>query len=122
MPMIDLVDPEGKPVDPSEEGITYQTQNQVQLLTVEKPIAGEWIINITNEDPGGTDAVFSILVSTNPCAGPAPETADTSPDVEIPLFLSDKGMKLMTGALIVFVILLAAATLVVVFLRQRKAR
>lgn len=121
MPLIELIDPEGNPVDPGEDGISYQTKNQVQLLTVENPMAGEWIINLSNEDDQGMDAAFSILVSTNPCAGPDPEILST-PVIDLPYLLSAQGMVVATGGVILIVVLLAGATGFIIWLRQRKAR
>jgi hypothetical protein len=121
MPLIELIDPEGNPVDPGEDGISYQTKNQVQLLTVENPMAGEWIINLSNEDDQGMDAAFSILVSTNPCAGPDPEILST-PVIDLPYLLSVQGMAVATGGVILIVVLLAGATGFIIWLRQRKAR
>lgn len=121
MPLIELIDPEGNPVDPGEDGISYQTKNQVQLLTVENPMAGEWIINLSNEDDQGMDAAFSILVSTNPCAGPDPEILST-PVIDLPYLLSAQGMVVATGGVILIVVLLAGATGFIIWLKQRKAR
>jgi Mg-chelatase subunit ChlD len=121
MPLIELIDPEGNPVDPGEDGITYQTRNQVQLLTVENPMAGEWVINLSNEDDQGMGAAFSILVSTNPCAGPGPEI-ESPPAIDLPYLLSDQGMPVATGGVILIVVLLAGATGFIIRLRQRRAR
>ncbi len=121
MPLIELIDPEGNPVDPGEDGITYQTRNQVQLLTVENPMAGEWVINLSNEDDQGMGAAFSILVSTNPCAGPGPEI-ESAPAIDLPFLLSDQGMPVATGGVILIVVLLAGATGFIIRLRQRRAR
>ncbi len=118
-PTIELVDPEGETIDSSDEGITYQTRNQVQLLTVENPLAGEWVINLSNEDDQGMDAAFSILISTNPCAGPAPDDLPT-PALELPYLLSEDGMKIVTGGVILVVVILAGLTGYVILIRQRK--
>ncbi len=120
-PMIELVDPEGNPIDLTADGISYQTRNQIQLLTVENPMAGEWVINLSNEDDQGMDTAFSILVSTNPCAGPGPEILST-PVIDLPYLLSAQGMVVATGGVILIVVLLAGATGFIIWLRQRKAR
>jgi len=120
-PLIELIDPEGNPVDPGEDGTTYQTMNQVQLLTIENPMAGEWVINLSNEDEQGMDSAFSILISTNPCTGPAPEIEST-PVIDLPYLLSDQGMPVATGGVILIVVLLAGATGFIILLRQRRAR
>jgi hypothetical protein len=120
-PLIELIDPEGSPVDPGEDGITYKTMNQVQLLTIENPMAGEWVINISNDDEQGMDSAFSILISTNPCAGPGPEIEST-PIIGLPYLLSDQGMPVATGGVILIVVLLAGATGFIILLRQRRAR
>ena len=121
-PMIELFDPAGNQVDTSGEGISYQTRNQVQLLTIENPLAGEWIINLTNDDPQGMDAVYSILISTNPCEGPAPVEAETDPTAGLPFLLTEIGMIFMTGGIILIVVLLSGATIFVILMRQKKAK
>jgi len=121
-PMIELIDPAGEPVDTSAEGISYQTQNQVQLLTVENPLSGEWVINLTNDDPQGIDAVYSILISTNPCDGPAPVEAESDLLAGLPFLLTEKAIPILTGGIILIVILLSGAAALVILLRQKKAK
>ncbi len=120
-PTIELIDPKGETIDSSNEGITYQTRNQVQLLTVENPLAGEWVIKLSNEDDQGMDAAFSILISTNPCAGPAPDDLP-APALELPYLLSENGMAIVTGGVILAVVILAGLTGYVILIRQRKVR
>jgi len=120
MPVIELVDPNGDAIDLDHTGVSYQSRNQVQLLTVENPPAGEWTINLGNEDTQGEDAVYSLVISTNPCDGPAPETAP-APVVELPYFVSDEGIPVITAAVVIVIVLLAGAVSYIIVIRQRRA-
>ena len=118
-PKIELVDPEGEVVTTKREGTSYQTRNQVQLLSVENPPAGEWTINISNQDGEDMDAAFSLVVSTNPCDEMSPpEEEITKPD--LPYLLSEEAMPTATGGVILIVVLLVGATAYVILIRQRK--
>lgn len=106
MPKIELIYPDGKTIDTDQDGISYQFRNQVQLLTIENPPVGEWIINLGNENSQGEDSAFSLLISTNPCDGSVTEIEPTQA-VELVYFVSDQGMPVITAGIIVIVILLA---------------
>jgi hypothetical protein len=118
MPFIELVDPDGKNMDPENAGVSYQSRNQVQLLTIDNPPAGEWIINLGNEDEE-EDAAYSLVVTTNPCEGSATGIEPT-PAIELPYFVSDNGMPMVTAGIVVIVILLAGATGFIILIRQRR--
>jgi hypothetical protein len=119
MPAIELIDPTGKGIDPSQIGVSYQSQNQVQLLSVENPPAGEWIINLENQDSEGEDAVYSLVISTNPCDGPAPEI-DQDSAAELPYFISDEGMQGIMIRVVMGMVLLGGATAYLIVIRQRR--
>jgi hypothetical protein len=118
-PTIELKDPDGDPIDPGQEGVSYQFRNQVQLLTVENPPPGEWIINLNNDDPQGEDAVYSLLISTNPCDDQTTEVKAT-PVVELPYLVSDQGMSQITIGLIIVVVLMAGGIGYIILIRQRR--
>jgi len=120
MPMIELIDPDGEIIDPANDGITYQSSNQVQLLTVDHPAAGEWVVNLSNDDDQGIDSAFSILISTTPCDGPQ-GGAEPTAVLEIPYLLSDEGMPAVTGGTILLVVILAIGTGFVILVRQRRS-
>jgi Mg-chelatase subunit ChlD len=120
LPIIELMDPDGDPIDANQDGVSYQFRNQVQLLTVENPPPGEWTINLGNEDNQEEDAAYSLVISTNPCDGPAPDLVPAAA-VDLPYFVSDQGMPVITAGIIVVVILLASATGYIILIRQRRS-
>ena len=120
MPMIELIDPDGETIDPANDGITYQASNQVQLLSVDHPVAGEWVVSLSNDDNQGMDSAFSILISTTPCEGPQ-VGVEPMPVLEIPYLLSDEGMPVVTGGTILLVVILAIGTGFVILVRQRRS-
>jgi Mg-chelatase subunit ChlD len=120
MPMIELLDPNGDIIDQDLTGVTYQIRNQVQLLTVENPQSGEWTINLTNEQPQGEDAVYSLVASTNPCEGPPPVSKSES-EVNLPYFVTEAGLSAITAGIVIVIVLLFGATAYVILIRQRKA-
>ncbi|MFV1948960.1 MAG: VWA domain-containing protein [Anaerolineales bacterium] len=118
-PIIELIYPDGKTIDTDQDGVSYQFRNQVQLLTIENPPVGEWIINLGNENSQGEDSAYSLLISTNPCDGSVTEIEPTQA-VELPYFVSDQGMPAITAGIIVIIILLAGATGFIILIRQRR--
>ena len=118
--MIELIDPDGETIDPANDGITYQASNQVQLLSVDHPVAGEWVVSLSNDDNQGMDSAFSILISTTPCEGPQ-VGVEPMPVLEIPYLLSDEGMPVVTGGTILLVVILAIGTGFVILVRQRRS-
>jgi hypothetical protein len=118
-PKIELEDPEGKVVSSKREGTSYQTKNQVQLLSIENPPAGEWMINISNEGSADMDAAFSLVVSTTPCDDTSPIEAEETA-LDIPYLISEGAMSTVTGAVILIVVLLVGGTAYVILIRQRR--
>lgn len=121
-PMMELLDPTGMPIDLEQEGVSYQSGDNIQLLSVMNPSPGEWVIKVSNDDPDGTASLFSILVSTSECEGDAPVVVEVAPEVELPFLLSESGMTVVTGVLIAVVVVLTGIVFVIILRRQRVGR
>lgn len=120
-PLIELFDPEGTLIEASQEDVTYQTSNNVQLLSVQNPGAGEWVINITNDDAEETAATFSILVSTSQCTDPAPAEIIIDPMADLPFLLSEAGMPFVTAGVILIVLIFTGGVFYLILRRQKSA-
>jgi len=118
-PEIQLVNPGGQNIDPSQSGASFQERNQIQLFSVENPQSGEWIVRVSNDDARGESAAFSILISTTPCEGPAPEAEETDRYAELPFLLREKGMPYVTGGVVLLILLLSAGVVLIIRWRQR---
>jgi Mg-chelatase subunit ChlD len=115
-PLVHLFDPEGTPV---VEDVTYQKSENVQLLSVRNPMPGEWGIDVSNDDIGGTAAVFSIVISAEQCEGALAAVEEIVPLPELPFLLSEDGMPLVTGGCVMVVVVLGVSVFFVIRRRQR---
>jgi hypothetical protein len=123
LPQIELMDPEGDLLDLDGEGVEFQTQNQVQLLTVTAPDAGEWSITIANDDQADEAAVFSLVISAESCQEDGLlGSGELEPAVLIPFLLTNRGLNLLTGGLIAAVVILGGAVTVLIGFRQRRIK
>lgn len=121
-PLIELTKPGGENLDPVSEGVDYQSQNQVQLLTVEYPEEGEWSIALSNDDQEGEAAVYSLVISTEPCLGNEnPPESDSQEAASLPFLLTDRGFSFLIGGLIGVIVILGAGTVLLINYRQRRA-
>jgi Mg-chelatase subunit ChlD len=121
-PLIELTDPDGEILDLETEGVEYQSQNQVQLLTVTSPDVGEWSITLTNDEED-EDAVFSLVISTESCQGDEKQPGrDIEPTSSIPFLLTNRGLKFLTGGLIALVVIFGGAVTLLINFRQRRSK
>ena len=119
-PLIELTDPDGEILDLESEGVEYQHQNQVQLLTVASPEEGEWAITLTNDDKQNEDAVFSLVISTEACLGDAKgPDRDQAQDSSLPFLMTKRGMNILTGVLIAVIIIFGGGLTLLIRFRQR---
>jgi hypothetical protein len=119
-PRIELRDPDGNLVETDQEGISYQTRNQVQLLTLDYPDPGEWIIYLDQEDNQDEDAVYSLLITKQVCdQGFEVEKPETEED--LPFLLTDQAIPILTAGSILIVVLLVGGTSYLILIRQRRS-
>ena len=59
-------------------------------------MAGEWVIDVSNDDPGGTAAVLSMVISAEQCEGALADVEESVPLAELPFLLSEDGMPFVT--------------------------
>lgn len=120
-PLIALTGPDGELLDLEAEEVAYQSQNQVQLLTVSSPEDGEWSITLTNDGDQNEDAVFSLVISTEACLGDAAKPdGDQEQDSSLPFLLTQRGMKIMTGVLIGMVLIFGSGVTLLIRFRQHR--
>jgi hypothetical protein len=60
-----LVDPDGNVVDITYEGANIQTGENVDLVTINNPEPGEWMLRITGEEAPEGGAPFSLIYSSD---------------------------------------------------------
>jgi hypothetical protein len=82
LPNLSLTDPAGTIVEGAYPGINVQSADNLQLLTIKEPLAGEWKVVVASQDPG-TESAYSLVITSQPCA--TIETAqsaenETAPD------------------------------------------
>jgi uncharacterized protein YegL len=125
-PKVELVDPEGVHTDATYTGFTLQQGENLQLFTVMHPLAGNWILYVTNEDPSVPSLIYSVVVSSEECKEPLPTAtlAPTSAPTPTPptfMRLLEKASPLAVG-LCCLALLIVFAVLFLLFLRRRERR
>lgn len=122
-PLIELTGPDGEELDLEGEGVQYQSQNQVQLLTVDSPDDGEWRITISNDDQDDEAAVFSLVVSTTACEEDKTLfNLNKETDSSIPFLLTNRGLSYLTGGISVVIVIFGCAVALLIRYRQRRAK
>jgi Mg-chelatase subunit ChlD len=113
-PNIQLFDSVGTSIGETAAGVNYQKGENVQLLSVDQPNAGEWDISVSNDDSDGTAAVFSIVISAERCEGPLAAIDQAVPLQEPPFLLSEDGMPFVTGGLVAVVVMVGVGAFFVI--------
>lgn len=120
-PVIELTGPDNELLDLEDEGVEYQSRNQVGLLTVSYPDEGEWAITISNDDSDGEAAVLSLVVSTKPCADDEkPNWFNNEPTSSIPFLLTKRGLTFLTGGISGVIVILGCGVMLLIRYRQRR--
>ena len=122
-PLIELTGPDGEALDLEVEGVEYQSQNQVQLLTVTSPDDGEWSIALTNDDPEEEAAVFSVVISAEACQGDQKQIEhDQEEASSTPFLFSNQGLSYLTGGLIALAVVLGIGAVLLISFRQHRVK
>jgi hypothetical protein len=121
MPIIELSGPDGDFLDLDSPEVDFQSENQVQLLTVTSPDDGEWSIILSNDEDADDAAVFSLVISTESCPGDGQASSrESESDSNIPFLLTNKGLNRLTAGLVIVVVVLGGAVAVLIGFRQRR--
>lgn len=118
-PLIHLTDPEAAVVDPTAEGVFYQRGDNVQLFSVRDPMAGEWTIDVSNDDLEGEMATFSVVISAQACEGDFSPIDETTQISDLPFLLTEEGMPVVTAVFIVIVLVSGVGVFLIIRKRQK---
>lgn len=81
-PGLELVDPDGEVISTDDPNVLVQQGDNVQLVTITDPRAGEWIVRVkANNAPQG-GVIYNIVVTTQ--QRPTPTPSPTATETPIP--------------------------------------
>lgn len=121
---LEVVDPTGKVVDASYPGVTIETSDNVQVLTIDNPLPSDWVVRVRASDAPAEGSVFNVVTSSQLGAPVAPtptQPAATATATAAPAAQTPKAQPLILTLLVGFVIFAClAALLVIVYLWMRR--
>jgi uncharacterized protein YegL len=133
--VMEVVDPDGAVVDLTSQGVTVEQEENVQLVTIDAPQPGEWLVRVSGEEAPEAGAYFNVVVGTEqlPTPTPAPTSAPPTPTpastptpTPEPLFglsnLPGAGVFLICGLALLFVLVGIGVVIVAVVVIRRRNR
>ncbi|MEW5867919.1 MAG: vWA domain-containing protein [Chloroflexota bacterium] len=121
---LEILDPTGRVLDQSSSEVSIKKDENVQLVLIENPAAGQWSARVRGNDTPESGSLFSVVVGTQekprPTITPLPSATPTP--TPTPANTSTARLMLFSGlccgVTLLLVLLAAAAVVLVAYLRR----
>lgn len=121
---LEIIDPTGRRLDENSSEVSIKKDENVQLVLIENPAAGQWSARVRGNDTPESGSLFSVVVGTQekprptitplPSATPTPTPAPANTSTaRLMLFFG-----MCCGVTLLLVLLAAAAVVLVAYLRR----
>jgi hypothetical protein len=108
--VMDLIDPDGNTVDTDYHGVSIQQGENVQLITINNPPPGEWVVQVEAKDAPQEGAIYNVVVGIEQRSTPMPTSS----------LMERAGPYLGGGCVCLALILVVAGVIFAVVYRRRR--